>query len=325
MTTFIIILGVGLIAIGTLFSWWGQTLRRNQELSILKEENAKQNESLKEAFKSQEKRIVELTAGNNELLSTNKSLKQTIDAQTSLISELQDQTERLRNMGDIQLRTTYYTEELNQEVKAIFIRFKLKESVDFNSLCPLKFGFQFSFPSHNSLTFRKLVTDAEARDKNKNRLCAYKVSDISQDDKPYIKHEFQDFHKMTNISNITIQVFVTSDMKGNVRDFHDEILLVYFPKNLYQKIESVQLIVNGWIILNEDFNNVDWINDKSPWLNLINSGTEMFHAINKGPHEHPPSMQWTINLYDKLPEYAKEWSTTNLFGSLVDGLNMLYR
>ena len=229
-------------------------------------------------------------------------------------------------MGDIQLRTTYYTEELNQEVKTIFIRFKLKESVDFLSLCPLKFGFWLGFPKNKTLGFKKLVTDAESRDKNNNRLCAYQIYDIiSQDDKPIINHTFKDFHKVSNISNITIQVFVTSNMKGIIRDFHDEKLLVYFPETYTKKIESVQLIVNGWIILDEDFKKVDWRSDKSPWLSLKNSEVEMYQAINKGPHDRPPYAQWTINLYEKLPRYAKEWSNTIYFGNLADGSEMLYR
>ena len=190
MATFIIIVGVVLIAIGTLLSLYGQSLRNSQGITVLRNESTSQNESLKQVLHSQEKQITELTTGNKVLLSNNESLKHTIDVQTSLINELQGETGRLRNMGDIQLKTTYYTEELNQEVKAIFIRFKLKESADFNSLCPFKFGFEFSYPSHTSLSFNKFVTDTDQKDNNNNRLCAYKVYDLSPFDKPIIKHEF---------------------------------------------------------------------------------------------------------------------------------------
>jgi hypothetical protein len=325
MALIIIIVGVIIIAGGTLVSWYGQSLKSSEELAVIRHESGAQTESLKSKLKQQEEQIADLSSGNKELLAVNNSLKQTIDVQTSLISKLKEETERLRNLGNEQLRTIYYTEELNQEVKALFVRFKLKESVDFSDLCPMKFGIQFSSPNHTPINFRKLVTDFEIRDDAKNRLCAFQVFNVSQEDNPKITNSFKDLHKNSKISFITIQIFVTNNMKGIVRDFHDEMLLTYFPKDLYQKIESIQLIVNGWIILNEDFENVDWRIDKSPWLSLIESKAEMYQPINKGPHDRPPSAQWTINLYNKLPEYAKEWSSTQWFGSLVEGLDILYR
>ena len=114
-------------------------------------------------------------------------------------------------------------------------------------------------------------------------------------------------------------------MKGSVRDFHDELFTAKFPKNLYQIIESVQLIVNGWIILDENFNKVDWRIDESPWLNFITPEVAMYSPINKGHPERPPISQWTLNLYDKLPMYVKEFSSTQWVGSLADELRMLRR
>ena len=70
---------------------------------------------------------------------------------------------------------------------------------------------------------------------------------------------------------------------------------------------------------------MDWRIDKSPWLSLKSEDFEMHQAINKEPHEHPPNAEWTINLYDKLPDYNKELSSTIYFGDLVTGLNMLNR
>ena len=97
--------------------------------------------------------IQDLKAGNKELLSVNKSLEQTVDVQTSLINELQDETEKLGNLGHEQLRSIYYTAELNQEVRAVFVRFKLQEKIVFKDICPLKFGIQFSYPHRTSICF----------------------------------------------------------------------------------------------------------------------------------------------------------------------------
>ncbi len=286
MTTIIIIAGVLIIAIGTLVFWYGGSLKSSQEIA---------------------------------------NLQKTIDVQTDLINELQKETDRLKNLGNIQLKTIYYTEELNQKVKAIFLRFKLKESIDFSDLCPVKFGFQFSYSFHTELSFRKLITDVDARNNDDVRLNAYNIYDISQEDKPTINHHFMDIHKRPYIDDILLQVFVSNEMKGIVRDFHDKQLLVYFPINLYEKIESIELIVNGWIVLNQEFTNVDWRIDKSQWLSLKGEDVDMYQAINKGPHEDVPHAEWTINLYDKLPDYNKELSSTIYFGDLVNGLNMLHR
>lgn len=325
MSYLIIIGGLLIIAIGTLVSWFGQSLKSSEELALIRNENNERSESLNQQLKEQEKQIISLSIGNSELLAINNSFKQTIEAQTSLINKLNEETERLKAIGNEQLKTIYYTEELNQEVKAIFIRFKLKESTDFSDLCPMKFGIQFGFRDISKLSFLKIIKDFEVRNQERDRLYALQIYDVSKDDQPKITHSYKDIHKNSRTNSITIQVFVTSEIKCVIRDFHDEKLLINFQKDLLKKIESIQLIVNGWIILDEDFENVDWRIDNPQWLSLIDGKTEMYQPINKGPHDHPPYAQWTINLYNRLPEYSKEWSSTIYFGSIAKGIEVLYR
>jgi hypothetical protein len=311
MALVFIIAGIVVVGIGTFLSIYGQSLKNNQRF-----------ENLNIQLTEQTEKTNSLLASNKELLGDNKSLKQKIEFQTELISESKEEVQRLKNIGVLQLRSIYYTEELNQVVKAIFIRFKLKQKTSFSDLCPLKFGIQFSASKQPNINFRNLIKDYEYWNIN-NRYTSYQVFDISQDSKPTINQSAIELKTEISVDILTIMVLKPNHMQGIVRDFHDEEFIAYLPNKLLEMTDTIQLIVNGWVILDEKVEKVEWELDKSSWFDLAGEEMVLRRPVNDKYYSCSFVSPWVINLYGRIPDYDKTLSSSRDFNISPDGKNII--
>lgn len=244
------------------------------------------------------------------------SLKDQLSTQKSLIENLQEEAKVLRNIGKSQLVATFYTEELTHEIRTINFRIRLKQEEEFSDLCPLKFAFEFNPHGEAPLQFRRLVTNAEIK------LDSYNINEISIDQDNLIKTKTI-MNRTTRVHDILIPINVTDEMKKNIiKNFHDEFFFVYLPKNLIDKVESVELIVNGWVILRFDPKDYFWREEPSiEWTSSINNEIKLMKPWSSNfQGDHPPHGVWKINIYDTIPIKYDSLASKALTSSLQDAL-----
>lgn len=276
---------------------------------------------------SLKKNIDSVKLSNYNLIQINEAQKTSLDAQSELIRQLQKQTKDLDELSRRQLHLTEYMQELNHEIRAVYFRVKLKKVYSFEEICPLKFGFEFRPSEDSPLKFRKLVTNAGLTTRIGNKevpLVGYLISDVSFKDTATITNNFT-FGRLRNTSlqNISIPVEFPEHITAEVKDFHDENFFVYLQNSLLNKIDSIQLIVNGWVILDESPNNVFWSKDfVGEWLSLRNKETTLIRPITDPKGKTPPSILWRIRVYNKLPGYYESASSKLWPSSLVQGRHL---
>lgn len=254
-----------------------------------------------------------------------KSLKDQLSTQKSLIENLQEEANVLRNIGNSQLKATFYTEELTHEIRTINFRIRLKQEEEFSNLCPLKFAFEFNPHGETPLNFRSLVTDGGTTysdNSNKLLLESYKINSISIDENNI--SQTTTIAKQTNrIHEILIPITVTNEMRKNIiKDFHDEQFCVYLPENLIDKVEFVELIVNGWGILRFDPKDYFWREEQSiVWTSIINRELKLKKPWSSDVNsDRKPHGVWKINIYDTIPIKYDSLASKNLTSSLQESL-----
>lgn len=276
--------------------------------------------NVKKQFEYQDslrKNIDSLKSSNYNLIQINEIQRTSIDAQSELIRQLQNQAKGLDELGRRQLHLVEYMQELNHEVRAVYFRLKLNKEYSFEEICPLKLGFEFRPSEDSPLKFRKLVTNADRRTRIGNKdvpLVGYFISDVSFNDSATITNNFTLGRlRNTKLQNILIPVEFTEDITDAVKEFHDENFFVYLQNSLINKIDSIQLIVNGWVILDESPHNVFW--GKSfvgEWLSLKNKEITLDRPMTDPHGKTPPIILWRISVYNKLPGYY-ESAASRLF------------
>jgi hypothetical protein len=267
--------------------------------------------------------IENLKLSNDNLIKINESQRKSIDLQSELIKELQRQARNLDRLGNKQLHVINYTQELNNEIRTIYFRVTLKRGYSFDELCPFKFGFEFYSLGGAPFSFVELVTNAGFMKVSGNKeipIVSYLVSDIIQKDTSITVNKHAEVERRTRLKNIWIPVLLLKGMRGNIKDFHDERIISYFPKILIDKMDSIGLVVNGWSILSESVKNVFWREVKDiKWLSLVDKEISLFQPITNPKGESPPSPLWRIDVYNKLPEYHKSLSQKLISSSLSEG------
>ncbi len=221
-----------------------------------------------------------------------------------------------------QLKLTEYMQELNHEVRAIYFRVKLKKEYLFEEICPLKFGFEFNPGGDSPLKFRKLITNAELWNSvgyKKVLNIGYIISDVSFKDTATITTTYTLGRRISRIQNIDIPVEFGENITDAVKEFHDESFYAYFQSSLIDKIDSIQLVINGWAILDESPKNVFWREDPRKWLSLKSKDMGLVRPITDPKGENPPSYLWRLNVYNKIPVYNKKAAARVMPPSLTKG------
>ena len=268
------------------------------------------------------KNIDSLKSSNYHLIQINEAQRTSIDVQSELIRQLQGQARNLDDLGRKQLHLTNYMHELNHEIRTIFFRVKLKKEVAFAEICPLKLGFEFNPSDKSSFRFRILVNNAEAKTGNSSNpmtMVSYNILDASFEDTARITNHYTEAYREVRLLNIVIPVYLTEDIKDVVKNFHDESFIPRIQNSLIDKIDSLELIVNGWSILSVSTKDVFWRKEISNWVSLIDNEIPLFIPITNPKGVKPPSALWRINVYNKFPNFYKNLSYRDYPPSLVKG------
>lgn len=242
------------------------------------------------------------------------------------IDRLIQQNKMLADIGNSQLKATFYTEELNQEIRNIYLQIHLKEKVKFKDLIPFEFAFEFDPIGEGKFRFRKLIESGEIsfnEDEDKKLFVSYKISEISADGTSIISST--SISEATDeLIDISIPVYLTEEIEKNkVRDFHDKFFVVYLPDILIKKATSIELIVNGWGILVGDISSAYWGEERVlSWKVLEGNKIKLkmpWSDNSEGSHH----VLWLINLYQVIPQKYEEFSSKELTSSSAK--NLIFR
>ena len=166
------------------------------------------------------------------LIQQNEMAQKAIHSQSSQIEILQEEAETLRNIGNLQLSATFYTEELNHTLRNVYFRINLKKKVKFKELIPLQFAFEFNPWGEGDFRFRKFIKNAGVKfvqDSIETPLVSYKISDLSFDDGSII-NSFTEVNQTDELKDIMIHIRLNESLENvKVKEFHDEYFSVYLP------------------------------------------------------------------------------------------------
>lgn len=173
---------------------------------------------------------------------------------------LQNKAELLREIGNMQLKATFYTESLNSKIGKIKFRINFKSSVTFKDICPLRFGFELFTISNKKLEFRNFIEDEEAyrgAKTGKLRASMYNIYSLSMEDGSSHGSGQKWGDLQTEMTDLVIPVSLPEDV-GFLREFHDEKFFVWLPERIIDNAKFVELVVNGWVIIHEDIEKSTW-------------------------------------------------------------------
>ena len=254
-------------------------------------------------------------AENNQniLQKANKTLQGQVahltDQNIQLLTQLtllQNKAELLHEIGNMQLKATFYTESLNSKIGKIKFRINFKSPVKFKDICPLKFGFELFTISNRKLEFRNFIEDDEAyrnTTTGKWKASMYKIYALSMKDGSSHGSGQKWGDLQTEMTDLVIPISLQEDI-GLLRDFHDEKFFVWLPANIIDNANFIELVVNGWAILHEDIEKSTWdkvqMSRLATWNNFLYKDLELFRNYkgDRSSHFHPG---WKINLYKSIP------------------------
>jgi len=244
---------------------------------------------------------------NYTLLNENDSLKTKITIQTELMKLLSTQQKDLDVLGNRTLKVVNYSQELEHEVRSIYLRLSLNRTYLFKDLCPFAFAFEFRPTEKKSMEFKKLVLNGKEQMSINGKIfraVSYFITDIYFQD---TITGFKTFYQGTNdisLDNILIPIYLKESEKTKILDYHDEYFSAYLQKKLIDKIDTIEFIVNGWSILEEPLTKkITCVNAESiPWLKSISKELDLYQPTESDP-SHAPWSFWRIRVYNRLPKY----------------------
>ena len=273
--TLIIFAGIFCITLGTVLTYWGQSIN-----------NAKDSKA------------------------TMAQYTKAIDEQNEQIAYLQKQSDVLGNIGTSQLRATFYTEQLNDPVRSLYFRISLKKPTSFDQLKPLHFAFELKETDKKTI-FRRYVTHGGAkmmRGGNEVPAENYDIKTLSTED----ASETRSFNYGTMAPVVKdIRIPVKLDEEILLRDFHDEMFHAYINDDLLDKVEFIELIVNGWVFLHATPESVHWrdrpMARMSGWQKFPYKELTLKDAISN-PQTELWDQMWRLDLMSEIPTFYKKLS-----------------
>lgn len=264
----IIGLGLFLILAGTALTMWGQSVNSKKDVDKLLHQN---------------------------------------ETQSALIQALQKETQTLKNIGKSQLDATFYTEALNHEVRTVYVRIKLNKKYKYNDLPKLFFAVDFNPLDNKKYQFRKLFENTSVFTHTKNgirtALLSYTLYELDFKKGAVIKELYRSA-PIAELSEFLIPIYLPKNSNGiKVKDFHDEPITFQISNSLLNISDSIEFIVNGWILLDDDLSNIKRGNTPLPWEALRKS---------KEPFSNK---RLRINIYEEIPNkdislYSKDISNS---------------
>ena len=227
--------------------------------------------------------------------------KQIQEAQLAELKSLKRETSVLQDMGKIQLKATFYTEELNHKIGKVLLRIKLNNRIPFQNLCPIGFLFEINTRSNTKLKYRSFIDNGNTYD-NGLMTESYKIYYIQPDGKCTGGHILG--HLTTEVENIVIELNYPPDV-GLLKDFHDEKLHVFLPENILNQSIFIELVVNGWAIFHRNIDRSDWSRLEKAhmavmWPEIPYGDLELYQNWNEDRNVQRYA-GWLIDLYSNIP------------------------
>lgn len=214
------------------------------------------------------------------------------------IDVIQKSTVDLKARTDTLLKATYYTQELSQTINDIWFRVIFRKTVDISSIVPFKIVLDMYPPNdvQTKIRNRFLIESVEMRN-NQGALPAFRIKIDNTLRGELISQQIR--YPNPNINAIVVPLMLPGQHMLNIKDFHKEPFIVLLPDNIIQIADRIQLIVNGWVILDESADSVAWKSDgKGKVLDNIGDVSDLKRSAVK---EGVPYSLWVINLYEQLP------------------------
>jgi len=223
------------------------------------------------------------------------------ESQLSELKVLKHETILLQDMGEMQLKATFYTEELNHKIGKVLLRIKLNKRMLFQDLCPIGFLFEINTRSNIKMKYRSFIDNGNTSD-NGVMMESYQIYQVQDNGKCTGGHILG--HLTSEVENIVIELDYPSDV-GLLKDFHDEKLHLYLPKNILNHSSFIELVANGWAILHRNIDSSDWSKlDKSHvaimWPEFKYDKLELFQNWNEDRNVQRYA-GWLIDLYSNIP------------------------
>ncbi len=243
--------------------------------------------------------------------------EQVSENQEFLIQELEKVT---KSIGESQLKAIFYTEELNHEIREIYLKINLKKEDRFKDLCPFGVGIEFNDYNDNPFKFKKVVKSNNISYNKGDKeifLESYDISSINDDGS--VLDSIKISSENEYVSQLLIPIYLSNNLKNLVKDFHNEFFRVYLPENLINKTNSIELVVNGWAILEKDISKVFW--REEPMLDegiLKDDGVKLKRPWSSSfEKERHPSNLWLVNVYkEDIPVKYQNLSLKELRGPI---------
>lgn len=207
-----------------------------------------------------------------------------------------------------------YTASLDEPIRDVLILIKLDETTAFGNLCPLEIGFELS-KFDSSGTFRALrirIQDSlliKSSGESELRLSSYKIIYISHPEET--AREFIYGPGQIAITELTIPIWYASGESesepfSKLRDLNSTHFTPYLPSTFISKVQSIHLIVNGWVIGEYDVKTAFWKSTTVDWK-PFDSPVELMEPWDRDFHgDQPPRGLWSVNLFTSVPEYKGE-------------------
>jgi hypothetical protein len=262
---------------------------------------------------------------NKYLIQVVEAQKQNLSAQSKRIEELQGQTNGITQLINVQMSLLKFSQELSNEIRSIYLRINLKKKYAFSDLCPLKIAFEFNNFERIPFRFRKLIVNGPQDiiwfNKPANN---YIFFDIGFGDTIKILNQVRSIVRKDTLKDILIPILITKEIKGIIRDFHDKNFYLYLQKSLVSKMESLELIVNGWSIIDSKFENAFWGREgSSDWFSFIFKDIKLVSPMIQPDELKPPGVIANIDLYRKIPKFDSDLSRKTIYSFLNEGLILM--
>lgn len=217
------------------------------------------------------------------------------------LNQLRNKTDLLQELSKTQLKAIFYTEELNQNIGTVLLRFKLKEKYLFQDLCPFWIIFELATVSNDKIKYRELIENGDThRVSGNNDLLteSYHIYQIQDDGKcigPNIQGHFN-----IEVENL-VRKFDFPPDAGKIKDFHDEKIYLWVSESLLDNVIFIELVVNGWAIFHRNIDKTEWrkVNISDRWPEFKNKDLVLFR--NWKDENTPTYPGWKMNLYNDIP------------------------
>lgn len=210
-----------------------------------------------------------------------------------------EKTGLLEEIGNAHLKAIFYTEALNQQIGKVLLLIKLKKSMSFAELCPLRVAFGiWTYIPQKKIKSNFFIESPSANpgDRRAVSYSNYRIEDDGRLTGGHIRGTPQ-----TELEFFTVELDFTANI-GQLKEFHDEKLFVLMTDDMLERTSFIELIVDGWVILHKDIIKSHWRKDKGvsvEWPKFKYKEVEFYRNWNDDSGIGYSG--WRIDLYNQIP------------------------